>query len=55
MDTPTLLDRFDAATLALSQIRILAGISCNHRLESEELETICDLIYMTAEKACLSK
>lgn len=54
MDTPTLLDRFDAATLALERIRILAGIHANNQLDSEETSLLCELIYETAEKACLS-
>lgn len=52
MNNPTLLDRFDVATMALSRIRLLAGIQSHNQLEPEEVSLLCDIIYETAEKAC---
>lgn len=52
MDTPTLIDRFDDATCALTTIRSLAEISYNNSLKLDELEALFEAIYKIASQAC---
>ena len=45
MNTSSMIEKYDAATIALEQIRILAGMHHKHCLDPEEISLICDLIY----------